>query len=114
MHAAEVRKTLVAFVAIAFIALLLCYPSMVTGLSERNSPVQHNWTLEEIDPSDRDALATWARDICAGLDIEAAAEAINVAPTADAVVAALTNDLPAEIRKDIATVCFDSLPKSGD
>ena len=72
----------------------------------------HEWAIQEIESTDRDGLSTWARDICTGLDIEKAAEAIGVAPTADAVVAALTSDLPEDIREDIAEICFESLRKS--
>lgn len=76
------------------------------------SPVRHKWTIEEIESTDREGLSTWARDICTGLDIEAAGEAMNVAPTVDAVVTALTSDLPEGLREDIATICFESLRKS--
>jgi hypothetical protein len=74
--------------------------------------VRHVWTIEEIDSTDRDGLSTWARDICTGLNIDVAAEAINVPPTADAVVAALTGELPEGIREDIAKICFESLGKA--
>lgn len=74
--------------------------------------VRHDWTIKEIEPADREGLSTWARDICTGLDIETAAKAINVAPTADAAVAALTGDLPEDIREDIARICFESLRNS--
>jgi hypothetical protein len=71
--------------------------------------MRHHWTVEEIDPTDRDGLIIWARDICHGLDIDSTAEAINVTPTADAVVEALTHSLPQGIRKEVADVCFEAL-----
>jgi len=91
------------------LGLVLCYAPVAFGLSEEASPVKHYWTIEEIDPTDRDGLAVWARDICHRLDIDSAAEAINVAPTADAVVGALTDSLPQDIRKEVADVCFEAL-----
>jgi len=101
-------------VVTAILGFLLCYAPSSLGLpeNEKVSPLQHDWTIEEIEPTDRDGLSAWARDICTGLDIEVAAKAINVAPTADAVVAALTGELPEDIREDIAEICFESLPKS--
>lgn len=71
--------------------------------------VKHHWTVEGIEAADRDGLIAWARDICTGLDIDSAAEAINVVPTADAVVGALTDSLPEEIRQEVANICFEAL-----
>jgi hypothetical protein len=71
--------------------------------------MKHQWTIEEIDPTDRVGLTAWAYDICHGLDIDAAAEEINVPPTPDAVVEALTGSLPQGIRQEVADVCFKAL-----
>lgn len=71
--------------------------------------VQHYWTVEEIDPRDSDALLQWAEGICMGLDIAAAAEAMNVAPTAEAIVGALTDSLPDDIRHEAIAVCYRAL-----
>lgn len=105
------QTRLVLFVGLVVLGLLCCYAPASLGLSESAPPMRHHWTVEEIDSTDRVGLASWARDICAELDIDAAAEAINVAPTADAVVGALTDGLPENIRRDIAKICFDSLRK---
>lgn len=69
----------------------------------------HDWTIEEIDSTDKVALQSWARDVCQGLNIDTAAEALNVEPTVDAVVGALTDSLPRDIRKEVAKVCFEAL-----
>lgn len=71
--------------------------------------MEHHWTIEEIKAIDRDGLILWARDICHGLDIDSAADALNVEPTADAVVAALTGSLPRDIQKEVANACFKAL-----
>lgn len=71
--------------------------------------MKDHWTIEEIEPTDRVGLKEWAHDICHGLDINSAAEAINVEPTPDAVVAALTGSLPKDIQKEVADVCFKAL-----
>lgn len=71
--------------------------------------MKHQWTLEEIDPTDKDGLITWAKNICKGLDIDSAAEAMNVAPTPDAVAGALADSLPEDIREEVANACFEAL-----
>lgn len=71
--------------------------------------MRHHWTVEEIHPTDRNGLIAWARDTCHGLDIQVASEAMNVEPTADAIVGALTDSLPKGIRGEIAGVCLEAL-----
>jgi hypothetical protein len=86
-----------------------CYIASTRGAAQEVSKVNHRWTIEEVNPDDREGLRTWAHGICRGLDIDAAAKAINVAPTAEAVVDALTDSLPRSVRKEVADVCFKAL-----
>lgn len=94
---------------VGLLVLFLCYSSVADGVPEKMVNMRDYWTIEEVRPTDRDGLVAWARGICHGLDIEAAAKAINVAPTADAVVGALTDSLPSDIRNEISKVCFEAL-----
>lgn len=71
--------------------------------------MRHHWDIEEIEPTDRAGLIRWARDICSNLDIKEAAEALNVPPSPDAVVNALTRSLPEDVRDEVAESCRKSL-----
>jgi hypothetical protein len=75
----------------------------------RDCTHEHHWTVEDVSSIDRASLVAWACDMCRGLDVEVAAEAMNVAPNANAVVEALTDSLPRGIRKEVAKVCFEEL-----
>jgi hypothetical protein len=73
--------------------------------------MEESWSIDSIDPSDRQGLIEWAQAMCRGLDIEVAASGLNAEPTTAGVVAALTQTLPDGVREEVAEVCRRELAR---
>jgi hypothetical protein len=65
--------------------------------------------VEQIDGSDLGVTEEWARGICRGVKVSAAAEALNVEPSLPAVIEALTGSLPPLAQSRAAAICREEL-----
>lgn len=109
MRAVMTRTAALSLLCFGLLPLALYYGLSVHSSNKENASMKESWTIEEVAPTDKDGLLVWAHSICHGLDIDAAAEAMNVEPTRDAVVDALTKSLPSDLRGEVVDVCLKAL-----
>jgi hypothetical protein len=65
--------------------------------------------IEQIDGSDLTTVEWWAAEVCRGVSVKDAADALHVESTRVAVVGALTDSLPPGVRERAAEICEGEL-----